>query len=83
MHLLGWFTLANLTVNEARSILENLVAVGCICFCLLLLCQPQFHPLGIAFHLCFYQGQMLPDVLVRQIAHRHLITTTKIVETLF
>lgn len=28
MHLLGWFTLANLTVNEARSILENLVAVG-------------------------------------------------------
>lgn len=28
MHLLGWFTLANLTVNEARSILENLAAVG-------------------------------------------------------
>ena len=35
-----------------------------------LLCQPQFHRLGIAFHLCFYQGQMPPDVPVRQIAHR-------------
>lgn len=28
LHLLGWFTLANLTVNEARSIVENLVAIG-------------------------------------------------------
>ena len=28
INLLGWFTLANLTVNEARSILENLAAVG-------------------------------------------------------
>ena len=26
--MLGWFTLTTLTVNEARSIIENLVAVG-------------------------------------------------------
>lgn len=28
LNLLGWFVLASLTVNEARSIVENLVAVG-------------------------------------------------------
>ncbi|MFV0351242.1 MAG: phage holin family protein [Oscillospiraceae bacterium] len=28
MLLLGWFTLAGLTVNEARSILENLIEMG-------------------------------------------------------
>ena len=28
---LGWFTLANLLINEIRSILENLIACGAIC----------------------------------------------------
>ena len=28
MTLFGWFTLANLTVNEVRSILENIVEMG-------------------------------------------------------
>lgn len=28
MSTIGWFTLASLTINEARSILENLVLVG-------------------------------------------------------
>lgn len=28
LELLGWFVLANLTINEARSILENLVQLG-------------------------------------------------------
>jgi toxin secretion/phage lysis holin len=36
IELLGWFVLASLMVNEARSILENLVELGCKVPCVLI-----------------------------------------------